>query len=116
MRILIVGASKGLGRALAEGLGQDAEMIIGVSRKAPTDLTVAPSCALRWIEADLSDPEAAAARIAEQAPAELDAILQRRRGKTRLSPTITTSWPIRRNRSRGCWTSTSPARSCCCNG
>lgn len=75
MRILIVGASKGLGRALAEGLGQDAEMIIGVSRKAPTDLTVAPSCALRWIEADLSDPEAAAARIAEQAPAELDAIL-----------------------------------------
>ena len=50
-------------------------MIIGVSRKAPTDLTVAPSCALRWIEADLSDPEAAAARIAEQAPAELDAIL-----------------------------------------
>ena len=50
-------------------------MIIGVSRKAPTDLTVAPSCALRWIEADLSDPEAAAARIADQAPAELDAIL-----------------------------------------
>lgn len=75
MRILIVGASKGLGRALAEGLGQDAEMIIGVSRKAPTDLKVAPSCALRWIEADLSDPEAAAARIADQAPAELDAIL-----------------------------------------
>ena len=45
MKILIVGASKGLGRALAEGLGQDAEMIIGVSRKTPTDLTVAPSCA-----------------------------------------------------------------------
>ena len=64
MRILIVGASKAGPRRPAEGLGQDAEMIIGVSRKAPTDLTVAPSCALRWIEADLSDEAAAAHRRA----------------------------------------------------
>ena len=48
-------------------------MIIGVSRKAPTDLTGRPArCAG---SRDLSDPEAAAARIADQAPAELDAIL-----------------------------------------
>ena len=92
-------------------------MIIGVSRKAPTDLTVAPSCALRWIEADLSDPEAAAARIAEQAPAELDAILYNvgvgRQGfqrRLRLPGRFAATDP------RGCWTSTSPARSCCCNG
>ncbi|WP_454694553.1 SDR family NAD(P)-dependent oxidoreductase [Achromobacter aegrifaciens] len=75
MRIMVVGASKGLGRAFVEGLGQDAALIVGVARRAPQDIAVAPGCELRWIEADLSRPEAAVQQIAAQAPDELDAIL-----------------------------------------
>lgn len=75
MRIMVVGASKGLGRAFVEGLGQDAALIVGVARRAPQDVAVAPGCELRWIEADLSRPEAAVEQIAAQAPDELDAIL-----------------------------------------
>jgi len=75
MRIMVVGASKGLGRAFVEGLGKDAALIVGVARRAPLDVAVAPGCELRWIEADLSRPEAAVEQIAAQAPDELDAIL-----------------------------------------
>lgn len=75
MRIMVVGASKGLGRAFVEGLGQDAALIVGVARRAPQDIAAAPGCELRWIEADLSRPEAAVEQIAAQAPDELDAIL-----------------------------------------
>ncbi len=75
MRIMVVGASKGLGRAFVEGLGKDAALIVGVARRAPQDVAVAPGCELRWIEADLSRPEAAVEQIAAQAPDELDAIL-----------------------------------------
>lgn len=75
MRIMVVGASKGLGRAFVEGLGKDAALIVGVARRAPQDVAVAPGCELRWIEADLSRPDAAVEQIAAQAPDELDAIL-----------------------------------------
>ncbi len=75
MRVMVVGASKGLGRAFVEGLGQDASLIVGVARRAPPDITVPPGCELRWIAADLSRPEAAVQQIAAQAPDALDAIL-----------------------------------------
>lgn len=75
MRVMVVGASKGLGRAFVEGLGQDASLIVGVARRAPPGITVPPGCELRWIAADLSRPEAAVQQIAAQAPDALDAIL-----------------------------------------
>ncbi|MDH0304738.1 MULTISPECIES: SDR family NAD(P)-dependent oxidoreductase [unclassified Pseudomonas] len=61
MRILVVGASKGLGRALVEGLGGEGDTLIGVSRTRPASL---PGAA-RWIEADLGQPWHAAAVIHE---------------------------------------------------
>ncbi|MDZ4018420.1 SDR family NAD(P)-dependent oxidoreductase [Pseudomonas sichuanensis] len=61
MRILVVGASKGLGKALVEGLGQAGDTLIGVSRTRPEAL----SAAVRWIEADLGQPRQAAAAIHE---------------------------------------------------
>ena len=59
MRILIVGASKGLGKALIEGIGSASDTLIGVSRTRPESL---PS-AVHWIEADLSQPREAATVI-----------------------------------------------------
>lgn len=75
MKILVVGASKGLGRALVEGLGQAGDVLIGVSRKQPEALTLPASVALQWIEADMGKPAAAAAHIADQAPADLDVLI-----------------------------------------
>ncbi|MGB3436144.1 SDR family oxidoreductase [Achromobacter sp.] len=75
MRVMVVGASKGLGKAFVEGLSQDAALIAGVARRAPLDISASPGCELRWIEADLSRPEAAVEQIAAQAPEALDAIL-----------------------------------------
>jgi NAD(P)-dependent dehydrogenase (short-subunit alcohol dehydrogenase family) len=70
MRIMVIGASKGLGRALVEGLAEQHELI-GVSRSRPADLAQP----VQWIEADLSDPLGAVEAIERQAPARLDAIL-----------------------------------------
>lgn len=42
MKTMIVGASRGLGRALLEGLGKPGDTLIGVSRKQPADLALAP--------------------------------------------------------------------------
>jgi NAD(P)-dependent dehydrogenase (short-subunit alcohol dehydrogenase family) len=61
MRILVVGASKGLGRALVQGLGGAGDTLIGVSRSRPASLPGTVS----WIEADLGQPRQAAAAIHE---------------------------------------------------
>lgn len=75
MKIMIIGASKGLGRALTEGTCSPGDTLIGVSRTRPTDLLLPADVDLQWIEADMSDPANAAQRIAEQAPAELDVLI-----------------------------------------
>ncbi|MCC5809086.1 MAG: SDR family oxidoreductase [Ectothiorhodospiraceae bacterium] len=75
MNILVVGASKGLGRAFAEGLGRDGDCITGVSRRQPDDLVPPPSVGLQWIEADMASPREAVDRIERDAPARLDAII-----------------------------------------
>ncbi|GJB78567.1 hypothetical protein KAM380_030320 [Aeromonas caviae] len=72
---MIVGASRGLGRALLEGLGKPGDTLIGVSRKQPKDLALAPGIGLYWIDADLSEPVAAVARIADRTPADLDVLI-----------------------------------------
>ena len=75
MKILIVGASKGLGRAFVEGLPDNNDSIIGISRNKPTGLQLKANVNLDWIEVDLSDPIKATDIIEQQAPAELDVII-----------------------------------------
>ena len=66
MRTMVVGASKGLGRALIEGLGEAGDSLIGVSRSRPEGLVAQPGVQLQWIEADLLQP-VQAVEILEQA-------------------------------------------------
>ncbi|MFK8332837.1 SDR family NAD(P)-dependent oxidoreductase [Pseudomonas sp. BJa5] len=68
MRTMVVGASKGLGRALIEGLGEAGDTLIGVSRSRPEGLVPRPGVQVQWIEADLAHPREAAQRL-EQAVA-----------------------------------------------
>ena len=75
MKTMVVGASKGLGRALIEGLGKPGDTLIGVSRSQPKDLKRSPGTSLAWIEADLAEPLAAVEQIAEQAPKKLDVLI-----------------------------------------
>lgn len=65
MNILVVGASKGLGRALIEGLGNAGDTLIGVSRTRPEGLLSDAGRQLRWVEANLMDPVKAAHDIAQ---------------------------------------------------
>lgn len=75
MKIMIVGASRGLGRAFVEGLCSADDTVIGVSRKRPNDLMVPDTVSLDWIEADFVDPLKAALRIEEKAPPGLDVLI-----------------------------------------
>jgi len=62
--LLIVGASRGLGRALAEGISDPGDTLFLVSR-TPPELSVIPERVnSHWIEADLRDP-AVPSRIVE---------------------------------------------------
>ncbi|MCX7293638.1 SDR family oxidoreductase [Janthinobacterium sp.] len=75
MNIMIVGASRGLGRALVDGLLADGHAVIGVSRQPPADLPAGQDAQLQWIAADLAAPAEAVERIARAAPATLDAVI-----------------------------------------
>ncbi|MFO2462444.1 SDR family oxidoreductase [Pseudomonas sp. 15FMM2] len=68
MKTMVVGASKGLGRALMQGLGGPGDTLIGVSRSRPTDLASSTGAEVLWVEADLGQP-AQATKIIEQAVA-----------------------------------------------
>lgn len=65
MDIMVVGASKGLGRAFMAGLGDRGDRLIGVSRSRPVDLQARDGIAVDWIEADLGTPLAAIRQIDE---------------------------------------------------
>lgn len=69
MNIMVVGASKGLGRALVEGLGEPGDQLIGVSRSRPDHLQSRQGARVQWVEADLGQPAQAAQRL-EQAVSE----------------------------------------------
>lgn len=75
MNIMIVGASRGLGRALVDGLLADGHAVIGVSRQQPADMPAGQGAQLQWIAADLAAPAEAVERIARAAPATLDAVI-----------------------------------------
>jgi len=75
MKLMVVGASRGLGRAFVEGLGSAGDTVIGVSRRRPDGLTLPEGVELAWIEADLAEPLPAARWIEQQAPAQLDVLI-----------------------------------------
>lgn len=75
MKILIVGASKGLGKAFVEGLPNVNDTIVGISRSKPNDLQVNNSVAVDWIEADMADPIKAADIVEKRIPGELDVVI-----------------------------------------
>jgi len=75
MRILVIGASRGLGRALVDGLSADGHSVIGVSRQRPFDLDSASGANMQWIAADMASAAQAVAHIADEAPAALDAVI-----------------------------------------
>lgn len=65
MKTLVVGASKGLGKALIEGLGEPGDTLVGVSRSRPEQLDHKDGVEVHWIEANLAKPAQAAHVIAE---------------------------------------------------
>lgn len=65
MKTIVVGASKGLGKAFIEGLGEPGDTLIGVSRTRPEQLDHRAGVQVHWIEADLAQP-AQAAHIIEK--------------------------------------------------
>jgi short-subunit dehydrogenase len=75
VKILIVGASKGLGKAFVEGLAGDGDTVIGISRNRPKYLKLITKANVHWISVDLSNSIQASNIIEKQAPAELDVVI-----------------------------------------
>ncbi|QLI81135.1 SDR family oxidoreductase [Chitinibacter fontanus] len=75
MKILVVGAGRGLGRAFVEGLAQAGDTVIGVSRTRPSDLELAAGVELQWIAADLSETLVACNKIEQALPEQLDVVI-----------------------------------------
>ncbi|CRM13843.1 SDR family NAD(P)-dependent oxidoreductase [Pseudomonas sp. 58 R 12] len=65
MKTMVVGASKGLGKALIEGLGEAGDTLLGVSRSRPEHLDHKAGVEVKWMEANLAKPAQAAQVIAE---------------------------------------------------
>ncbi|HEQ1703441.1 SDR family oxidoreductase [Stenotrophomonas sp. GD03701] len=75
MKLMVIGASRGLGRAFVEGLCQPGDTVVGVSRSRPREIQCPAGVTLQWIEADLAQPTLAADHIATQAPADIDVLI-----------------------------------------
>lgn len=75
MKWMVIGASRGLGRAFVEGLPSPGDYITGVSRSRPADLESRADVEHSWIEADLGNPLEAAVRIEQAAPAVIDCLI-----------------------------------------
>lgn len=66
MRTMVVGASKGLGRALIEGLGEAGDTLIGVARSQPAGRVAQPGVQVQWIEADLAQPQEGVRKLQQE--------------------------------------------------
>jgi short-subunit dehydrogenase len=75
MQLMVIGASRGLGRAFVEGLAEPGDFVTGVSRSTPDTLEVPQSVGVRWISADLADPVSAAQKLEVDAPAVIDVLI-----------------------------------------
>jgi len=75
MQLMVIGASRGLGRAFVEGLPSSGDCVTGVSRSKPLDLDTQQGVDIRWISANLSDPQEAAQTIELGAPDIIDTLI-----------------------------------------
>lgn len=75
MKILVVGASKGLGKAFVEGLPDDNDSVIGISRIKPKELQLKSRANVGWIEVDMTNSVEASDIIEKQISTELDVII-----------------------------------------
>lgn len=75
MNLLVIGASRGLGRAFVEGLASEGDTVIGVSRTRPDDLILPEFVDIDWIEADMSLPLEATRHIEQRVPSTLDVVI-----------------------------------------
>lgn len=75
MNILIVGASRGLGRAFVDGLPQAGDQVIGVSRTQPIGLAARSGVELQWVQADFAHPVAAVDKLERHCPDRLDLVI-----------------------------------------
>lgn len=73
--ILILGASRGLGAALVEGLPRKGDMIFGLSRSEPNWLRRKSAIGRHWIEADLCELGAVQNARREIGKAPIDALI-----------------------------------------
>lgn len=74
MNIVIVGASKGLGRAFVSGLGGQEDTIFGVARRQPS-LFAHEAGHVHWITADMSQPLQAISHIVQALPPVVDVLI-----------------------------------------
>ncbi|MEN8617840.1 SDR family NAD(P)-dependent oxidoreductase [Shewanella baltica] len=75
MKLMVVGAGRGLGRAFIEGLCTAGDTVIGVSRSQPSDLNLPAYVEVEWINVDMSSPLEAVRLIEQQTPAQLDVLI-----------------------------------------
>lgn len=75
MKLMVIGASRGLGRAFVEGLCTAGDTVVGVSRSRPHDLSVPDAVSVDWIETDMSNALEAVRQIEEHTPPELDVLI-----------------------------------------
>ena len=74
MRMLLTGASQGLGDALCRILPRPSDHVFLVSRKEPPSITLSDGVTRQWIEQDLADSDAAR-RIAAAVQPPLDVLV-----------------------------------------
>jgi NAD(P)-dependent dehydrogenase (short-subunit alcohol dehydrogenase family) len=72
---LILGASRGLGAALVEGLPRKGDLVFGLSRSKPDWLGERSAAKRRWIEADLSELSAVQNARREIGKTPIDALI-----------------------------------------
>lgn len=75
MNIVIIGASKGLGKAFVTGLGGANDHVYGVARSKPIHALAHCAASVQWIEADLSQPQSAVSEIVAQLPEVVDVLI-----------------------------------------
>jgi 3-oxoacyl-[acyl-carrier protein] reductase len=56
---IVTGGSRGIGRAVACRLAREGARVLIVSRRADDGLATAAECGAEWLEADVTDPDAA---------------------------------------------------------
>lgn len=75
MNMLIIGASRGLGRAFVEGLPASGDRVVGVSRNCPDDLRLPEDVDWQWVQADFSRAIEAVDSIEQRVPPVLDVMI-----------------------------------------